>query len=92
MTKPFSIGRDPRVDIILKQMREGALSHDDARKALTNIGLEQFSEDFDGNASEGETRQTNAPQFTISTRQAVRRFAELPKDATQKPGICAAFV
>lgn len=57
----MSVGRDPRVDIILAQLHSGERSRDSALKALLEIGLEQFNEDYEiGNAS--ETRQTNETQ------------------------------
>lgn len=57
MSKPFSYGRDPRVDEILAMVYEGSLSRESARIALTNIGLEQFSEDYEhGDAIKSETR------------------------------------
>lgn len=60
MSKPFSFGRDPRVDDILAMVYDGSLSRESARAALTNIGLEQFSEDYEnGNARESETRPFN---------------------------------
>lgn len=53
MSKPFSFGRDPRVDDVLAMVYDGSMSRESARVVLTNIGLEQFSEDYeDGNASE----------------------------------------
>lgn len=58
MSKPFSFGRDPRVDEILAQMDKGQLSRDIALKALLQIGFEQFDEDYDGNESKNESRQT----------------------------------
>jgi hypothetical protein len=57
MSKPFSCGRDPRVDEILAMVYEGSLSRESARTALTNIGLEQFSEDYEnGDAIKSEAR------------------------------------
>lgn len=64
MSKPFSFGRDPRVDEILSQLCSGEVSRDFARQALFNIGLEQFSEEYEnGNASESEARQIIASKF-----------------------------
>lgn len=68
MSKPFSFGRDPRVDEILAQIRNGELSRDVARVTLTNIGLEQFSEDYDGNAGKEQTRQTVKTQRANGAR------------------------
>lgn len=60
-------GRDPRVDTILAQMHDGELSRDNALKALLQIGLSQFSEDFE-NGDASETRQTNTQQRSAQSR------------------------
>lgn len=72
----MSVGRDPRVDIILAQLHDGEISRDFALKALVNIGLEQFDEDYEyGNAS--KARPTYTQRFKARARKAVRRPTEL---------------
>jgi hypothetical protein len=64
MSKPFSFGRDPRVDEILTMICDGKLSRESARTALLNIGLEQFNEEYEhGNASERQARALNTSKL-----------------------------
>lgn len=64
MSKPFSFGRDPRVDEILAMIYDDKLSRECARIALLNIGLEQFSEEYEyGNASEKQSRPINTSKL-----------------------------
>lgn len=64
MSKPFSFGRDPRVDEILAMLRAGVIPHDSARAALLHIGLEQFNEDYEnGYTIKEQTQQPHAPNL-----------------------------
>lgn len=83
MSKPMSAGRDPRVDVILAQLNNGEISRPDALKALLDIGLIQFSEDFE-NGHASETRQTDATQRSKAARRTVFGFAWMGKNAAQK--------